>query len=209
MFSWRAGFRGDHFCAVASARHGKHIAMTNRMILGIFGLVLMQAVAHGAELKTISECVPGKAVTTKNGDAAKIVGVNRIVPTLKCNVTIERTGQTESFIYWELNDGAAVRNPAQVVQGKYSCVTFAGIVGTNNPGRVEVRPLFDVTVTGAGTYIGSDKQSGTFTYDAGQGVVRFTSGANKGQTPNYTAQGGGQFVYKGETGEIDCGLDRH
>jgi hypothetical protein len=85
-------------------------------------------------------------------------------------------------------------------------VTFAGII--NHGGRVEVRPLFDVKVTGPNTYIGSDGKPGTFVYDATQGTVRFTSGANKGQTPKYIAQKGGQFVYKGESGEIDCGLDR-
>jgi hypothetical protein len=181
----------------------------NRVILMAVFAASLPAAAGAAELKTIEECVAGKAVTTKNGDAATIVGINKIVPTLKCNVKVTRTGETQSVIYWDLNDGAVVRSPAQVAVAKYSCVTFAGIVGLNNAGRVEVRPLFDVRVTGPGTYIGSDNKPGTFTYDAAQGMVNFTSGANKGQSPKYTAQGGGQFVYKGETGEIDCGIDRH
>src|SRR5262249_4725732 len=133
--------------------------------------------------------------------------IDKIVPNLKCKVQMDKTGQVESLIYWNLSPaGGVTRNPDRVTPGSYSCVTFAGVV--NHGGRVEVRPLWDVKVTGPGSYVGSDGKPGTFTYDPVKGAVQFTSGAMKGNLARYVAQGGGQFIYKGETGEIDCGLDK-
>jgi len=180
----------------------------NRFVSLICGLILAGAAARAVEFQTINECVAGKAVVTKEGLAGKVVGIDKIVPSLKCKVTLDGTGKTESIIYWNLSAaGSSSANPARVVAGSYSCVTFAGII--NHGGRVEVRPLWDVKVTGANTYTGSDGKPGQFTYDASAGTVRFTSGAMKGNVASYVSRGGGQFIYKGESGEIDCGLDKH
>jgi hypothetical protein len=177
------------------------------MLILMVGTGILSCAARGDEFKTIGECVAGKAVVTKEGASGVVVGVDKIVPNLKCKVKLDRSGQTESFIYWNLSPaGSTTHIPDRVTVGAYSCVTYAGII--NHGGRVEVRPLWDVKVTGAGTYIGSDGKAGAFSYDAATGTVRFTSGAMRGQIAKYISQGGGQFVYKGETGEVDCGLDK-
>jgi hypothetical protein len=167
----------------------------------------------GAELKSSNECTPGRAVTVgenlpyDDGGPGVIV---RAVDNLTCVVTMTKTGKQNNVIYWRLApQGAVAHYPDRVPTGNYGCGTFAGIVSLNSniAGRPEARPLWDVHVTGPNTYTGSDGSRGTFTYDKTKGEVRFSGGSHNGRTASFLDNGGrGQFVFKGENGQIDCGL---
>lgn len=172
-------------------------------------LLALCGAVNGQVFRTINDCVAGKRVTTKDGRNGTVFGIDRAVSLLNCKVTMDSGGGVESFIYWDLRPLGAVANPKadRVTLGSYSCVTFAGII--NHGGRVEVRPLWDVNVTSPSTYIGSDGKPGNFVFDAARGRVSFTSGAMKGNVAKYVPDDGGKFVYSGENGEIDCGLDRN
>jgi hypothetical protein len=167
----------------------------------------------GAELKSSSECTPGRAVTVgenlpyDDGGPAVVV---RAIDNLTCVVTMTKTGKQNNVIYWRMApQGAVAHYPDRVPAGNYGCGTFAGIVSLHSTtaGRPEPRPLFDVHVTGPNTYTGSDGSRGTFTYDKAKGEVRFSGGSHNGRTASFLDNGGlGKFVFKGENGEIDCGL---
>lgn len=177
--------------------------------LQLVALIVLCGAVNGQVFRTIAECVGGKRVTTKDGRNGTVYGIDRAMYPLNCNVTMDSGEGIQSFIYWDLRPMGAAANPKadHVTLGSYSCVTFAGIV--NHGGRVEVRPLWDVTVTSPSTYIGSDGKPGNFVFDAARGQVAFSSGAMKGNVAKYVPADGGKFVYSGENGEIDCGLDRN
>lgn len=160
--------------------------------------------APGSEFRNSNECTPGRAVTVAENlpydDGGPGVVVNRKDDTM-CVVRMTKTGKVnENVIYWRMAaQGAAARYPERVPPGKYGCVTYTG--------RVEVRPLFDVNVTGPNTYVGADGVPGSFTYDNTRGEVRFQGGAHNGRVVPFQDNGGkGKFVFRGENGSIDCGL---
>lgn len=160
--------------------------------------------ASGSEFKNSNECTPGRAVTVAANlpydDGGPGVVVKR-KDDMMCVVQMTRTGKVqENVIYWRMAaQGAVARYPERVAPGKYGCVTYVG--------RVEVRPLFDVNVTGPNSYVGADGVRGSFTYDNTRGEVRFRGGAHDGRVVPFKDNGGkGMFVFQGESGSIDCGL---
>jgi hypothetical protein len=169
--------------------------------------------APGTEFKNASECTPGRAVTVgenlpyDDGGPGVVV---KAVDDLSCLVTMTRTGKQNPVIYWRMApQGAVAHYPDRIPPGNYGCGTFAGVVSLrdNIAGRVEARPLFDVHVTGPNSYTGSDGVRGTFVYDRTRGEVRFNGGTHNGRVASFLDNGGlGKFVFKSETGEIDCGL---
>ena len=158
----------------------------------------------GSEFRNSNECTAGRAVTVAANlpydDGGPGLIVRRKDETM-CVVRMTATGKVqENVIYWRMAaQGAVARYPERVAPGKYGCVTFVG--------RVEVRPLFDVHVTGEGTYVGADCVRGSFAYDKTRGEVRFRGGVHDGRVSPFKDNGGkGMFVFQGENGSIDCGL---
>jgi hypothetical protein len=158
----------------------------------------------GSEFRNSNECIPGRAVTVAENLPYDDGGPGVIVKrkdNMMCVVQMTKTGKIqENVIYWRMAaQGAVARYPDRVQPGKYGCVTFVG--------RVEVRPLFDINVTGPNTYIGADGVRGSFSYDNTRGEVRFRGGSHDGRVVLFKDNGGkGMFSFQGESGSIDCGL---
>jgi hypothetical protein len=98
---------------------------------------------------------------------------------------------------------AANRSPTTVTQGSYVCSTF-----TN--GHIQVVPSLDMKVTGPSSYVDRGGQAGTFSYDAGSGLVDFRGGAWSGAKAKYSSLYGGQFklMVNGHTANTDCNIRR-
>jgi hypothetical protein len=93
------------------------------------------------------------------------------------------------------------RPPAAVKPGSYVCSTFTG-------GRLQLVPGLDMKVTGSSSYVGSDGQAGTFSYDVAAGLVTFRGGALSGTRAKYLSLYGGQFklMVGDHTANTDCNL---
>ncbi|MGZ8375686.1 MAG: PDZ domain-containing protein [Gemmatirosa sp.] len=96
--------------------------------------------------------------------------------------------------------GATARGAAAgVATGRYQCVMFV----TN-----QLINSGELTITGPGTYRGGGAD-GTYTYDAGTGLVRFRGGSFNGQKADYETSGGRSVLQmygpSGRRGVLTCG----
>lgn len=174
--------------------------------------VLLAVDAHANKFESMKECVAGKRVTTDDNKSGQIIGPDKWSPGLMCDILVDGTGKQESVIYWKLRlAGDVDHKPAAVNTGNYSCSTFTG-------GHMELRPTFDIRVTGPSSYTGiHDGKPGTFNYDksrgadGAQGLVTFQSGSLTGIQANYAASGGGNFqmLRDGHPANITCTHDQH
>ena len=153
--------------------------------------------AHAEMFKSAAECVVGRRVADKDGNAGKVIGINRW-QSVNCDVQMDKTGERRTFIFWMLHaEGESPETNDKLVNGTYPC--YAGL---------PVQYTFmDIHITSPNTYDTSAGR-GKFHVDPSRKIVfesgplaKYTAKLDAGPTIKLN-QDGGRFY--GTT----CGLHK-